>query len=101
MRGKRARLHRVPLAEIPVVVDDAEPLLCASLEQALGRAVDRTVRDDDHLDLLVMQALAHDCGNRLDVADDLVSSVVDGDDDRQQRPGRRRARSGVGELCAG
>ena len=83
MGGERAELHRVALAEVAVVVDDANRP-AAPLEQPLGRPVDRAVRDDDDLEL-ARQPPCDRLADVLDVPDDLVAAVVDGNDDRQQR----------------
>jgi hypothetical protein len=85
VRGERADLDGVALSEIAVVVDDTGPLL-ARREQPLGRVVERAVRDDDQLEVRGGEACHHKPPDLLDVADDLVAPVVDGDDDRQQRP---------------
>ncbi len=49
---ERAHLDRVALSEVPVVVDDVHVDVALCLDQALGRAVDRAVRDDDELEVL-------------------------------------------------
>jgi hypothetical protein len=83
VRGERAGLDGVALAEVPVVVEDADALAPA-LEEPLGRPVDRTVGDDDHLDLPAGDPVGDRAPDRLDVADDLLAAVVDGYHYRQE-----------------
>ena len=83
--GEGADLDGIPLAEIAVVMDDTGPPLPRG-QQPLARVVERAVRDDDQLDVRRGEARQHEPPDLLDVADDLVAAVVDGDDDRQQRP---------------
>ena len=85
VRRERARLDRVALAEVPVVVDDAETDVAASAMQLLCRLVDRAVGDDDHLDVLAGQPVGERTADHVDVLDDLLSSVVDRQDRRQHR----------------
>ncbi len=84
VRGERARLDGIALAEVPVVVDDADATLCTALEQPLGGAVDRAVRDDDHFQFLAGKAGGDARADLIDVPDDLVAAVVNRNDDRQE-----------------
>src|SRR5262249_55883654 len=78
-----ARLDRVPLAQVPVVVEDADVRQLA-LEHALGRSVDRAVGHDDHLEALpVGQSGRNPLTDRADVVGDRLRLVVDGNDHRQ------------------
>jgi hypothetical protein len=85
MCGESARLHCVALAEVAVVVDDADAGLTPRGEKSLRGVVDRTVRHHDHLDVLARQACCDGALDDTDVVDDSFAAVVDGHDDRQQR----------------
>ena len=95
MRREGARLDRIPLAEVAVVVDDPDIRLLTGREESLGRAVDRSVGDDDQLDVLTGQAARHSAVDEGDVVDHLVTAVVDRDDDGQERS------SGQARMFAG
>ena len=84
VRCERAGLDCVALAEVAVVVDDPHAGATGG-EKPLRRVVDRSVGNDDGLDLVIPQALGDAPPNDLHVADDLVAPVVDRDDHRQQR----------------
>ena len=74
-------------------MDDADAEVAPALQQALAATVDRAVGDDDQLDVLARKLRRDRAADLLDVLDDLVAAVVDGHDDRQQRP---RA---TGRIC--
>jgi hypothetical protein len=104
MRRERAGPDRVALAEVAVVVDDADARLGPGGEQPLGSVVDRTVRHDDQLELCARQPLNSSRANHVDVLDDVVAAVVDGHDNRQKRSSRRtggRGREAGGQRVCG
>src|SRR6059058_4666093 len=58
VRGEGAGFHRISLAKVPVVVDDANACAGTRSEQALAGVVDRPVGHDDHLDVLTGEPLS-------------------------------------------
>src|SRR5262249_25946046 len=100
VRGEGARLYRITLSEVPVIVDDADTV-GARLEQPFRSAVDRAVGNYDELDLFRRQSRYDRCANRLDVRDDVVSAVVDGNHDRKRRTGARSLGLGGGHRGTG
>jgi len=66
-------------------MDDAEARLTARGEKLLRRLVDRSVRDDDHLDVLAGKPLGEHAADHADVLDDLFAPVVNRQDRRQHR----------------
>ena len=91
---ERPDLDRVALAEIPVVVDDANAA-GGRLQRPLCRAVDRAVGDDDQLERLVETGCDR-LLDRGDVVDDRGLLVEDRHDHAQQDvlPRRDRALGG-------
>ena len=90
-RRKRACLDRVPLAEIPVVVDDTD-VSTPRFQQAFGRTVDRAVRNDDDLDVFAAETFRDYSPDHADVVDDLLTTVVDRHNDRHERSRSRLLR---------
>ena len=97
VRGQSPGLDRVALAEVAVVVDDPYVPVASTLQQTLGGAVDRAVRDDDQLDLLAGEPSGNSAPDHVDVLDDVVAAVVDRHDDRQRGAGTISPRSGNGD----
>src|SRR5947209_8603702 len=84
---QRTELHGVALAQVPVVVEDAKrPLRRARDELRLGR-VDRTVRNDDDLEVDA-ELLRNLIPDDLEVRDDRRGLVEHRHDDREQGPRR-------------
>jgi hypothetical protein len=100
-RRKRAGLHRIALAEVAVVVDDPDAEVATALQQPLAAAVDRAIRDDDHLDVLGRQLPRRRPADCLDVVDDLRAAVVHGHDDAQHRPRAPGRIRGIGGEARG
>src|SRR5262249_45448492 len=92
--GEAAELDRIPLAEIPVVVDDTHGDVTSGGQQPFGRAVDRPVRDHDQLELVRRESAGSRAADDADVLDDCGPTVVHRNDDAQNRArGRLRAGS--------